>query len=442
MTRPALPIDASVLPQPTKRKSAILNTLSRLASPASKSSGARNNASHSVTTSPGSPVPSTLPTPVVSPKAEIADPFFDDMGGVAVAASNSANPTITGLAAYLTTLSNDQVFRQARPWKRFVRVRTDDLESVRVERAIKRVRSDIAAHISSPSTVNITMHNSSVLHDARRTGADETHQQDVSSMQDSDPTPSLVNSEDIPAQPLDDTLSPSASASSVTELEVSDNGSIAQPTSPSPLSPSPAATDAVDPLPPADQVEDDVPSTPVTPEHPARIPRSQSADPDKATRLSRVYTKSANSVGVSGNETASASASATEDDSSVNTSRERRVRKKRPKSAIKERVSRKVLVSDFEMMRVLGKGCAGKVLLVRHKNSADLYALKAITKRHVLAHQELQHTLTEQAVLRRMAAEGKDPFVVKLWWSFHDKDNLFLVMVRMIWVHMPCDQVR
>jgi serum/glucocorticoid-regulated kinase 2 len=78
-----------------------------------------------VTTSPGSPVPSTLPTPVGSPKADIEDPFFD--------ASISVNPTITGLAAYLTTLSNDQVFRQACQWKRFVRVRTDDLESVRVE---------------------------------------------------------------------------------------------------------------------------------------------------------------------------------------------------------------------------------------------------------------------------------------------------------------------
>jgi serine/threonine protein kinase len=81
------------------------------------------------------------------------------------------------------------------------------------------------------------------------------------------------------------------------------------------------------------------------------------------------------------------------------------------------------------MLRVLGKGCAGKVLLVRHKPTTDLFALKAITKRHVLAHQELQHTLTEQAVLKRMAAENRDPFVVRLWWSFHDKENLFLVMV-------------
>jgi serum/glucocorticoid-regulated kinase 2 len=145
-----------------------------------------------------------------------------------------------------------------------------------------------------------------------------------------------------------------------------------------------------------------------------------------------VYTPSDTSVRVSGTETTSASASATEDDSPINPLRDGRERKKRSKSSrgAKERVSRKVQVSDFEMMRVLGKGCAGKVLLVRHKSSTDLYALKAITKRHVLAHQELQHTLTEQAVLRRMAAEGTDPFVVKLWWSFHDKENLFLVMVR------------
>ena len=449
MLRPALPIDSSALPQPVKRKSVILNTLSRLASPAGKSTGARGNARNSTTTSP---VPSTLPTPVVSPKAEIADPFFDDLGEVAVGASTSANPTITGLAAYLTTLSNDQVFRQARPWKRFVRVRTDDLESVRVERAIRRVRSDVAAHLSSPSTVNVTMHNPSVLDDTRRPGAElksreetlngkvpdlerrasrfreniDGVEQDDNSMHDTDPAPSLVsddksNLEDMMQQePESLTLngdgdsSPSAK-SDVIEIEASENGSIAQPSSHS--------ADANGVIAPA---PDAAPSTPVPT---ARIPRSQSADPDKAARLSRVFAQSATSVGVSGTETASASASATEDDSSVNTSHER---KKRSKSTarIKERVSRKVQVSDFEMMRVLGKGCAGKVLLVRHKSSADLYALKAITKRHVLAHQELQHTLTEQAVLRRMAAEGADPFVVKLWWSFHDKENLFLVMVR------------
>ncbi|KAI9444542.1 hypothetical protein H4582DRAFT_2108450 [Lactarius indigo] len=370
--RPTLPIDSSVLPQPTKRKSVILNTLSRLASPASN----KYKQSHPIHLSP---LPSSLPRQR-SPTRSLTT----------WARSQSvhrppANPTITGLAAYLTTLSNDQVFRQARPWKRFVRVRTDDLESVRVERAIRRVRSDVAAHLSSPST-------------------------DM-------PERSQLNG---------DTASTAPSAKSdVIEIEASDTGSIALP------SHTADADGVIAPAPDTDASVDLVaPSTPLpaAAEHPSRIPRSQSADPDKAARLSRVFTQSATSVGINGTETASASASATEDDSSVNTSHEHRERKKRSKSAarIKERVSRKVQVSDFEMMRVLGKGCAGKVLLVRHKSSSDLYALKAITKRHVLAHQELQHTLTEQAVLRRMAAEGTDPFVVKLWWSFHDKENLFL----------------
>jgi hypothetical protein len=279
------------------------------------------------------------------------------------------------------------------------------------------------------------MHNSSVLHDTMRTGADHEAreaEQDDSLTQDTEPSPSVDNSEGVPSSLLDDTAS---SARSVIEIEASDNGSIVQPTSSSP--PSPLARSHAPVPPPVDHVVDFLPSTPVPTEYPSRIPRSQSADPDKAARLSRVYTPSATSIGISGTETTSASASATEDDSPLKTSR--RERKKRSKSAprAKDRVSRKVQVSDFEMMRVLGKGCAGKVLLVRHKSSADLYALKAITKRHVLAHQELQHTLTEQAVLRRMAAEGSDPFVVKLWWSFHDKENLFLVMVRLSCVMFP-----
>ncbi|KZT62721.1 kinase-like protein, partial [Calocera cornea HHB12733] len=104
--------------------------------------------------------------------------------------------------------------------------------------------------------------------------------------------------------------------------------------------------------------------------------------------------------------------------------------KKGEKGAKRRGKGRKIRIEDFEMLRVLGKGCAGKVLLVKHRASASLYALKAITKRHVLAHQELQHTLTEQAVLKRMAAAGDqaNPFVVKLYWSFHDRENLFLVM--------------
>jgi hypothetical protein len=231
----------------------------------------------------------------------------------------------------------------------------------------------------------------------------------------------------------------------------------------------------------------------VTTEHPSHITPSQSADPDKAARFSRVYTPSTTFVSVIDAETtlvrsdtgvqltspsvvdvvmhnstlhgvihAEADHESREaevyqrsmqdtnitpslvssrylrerwlhDSTSASTNSAIKIGFSENGSTSSSLTTRKVQVTDFEMIRVLGIGCAGKVLLVRHKRSSDLYALKAISKRHVLAQKELQHTLTEQAVLRRMAAEGTDPFVVKLWWSFHDKENLFLVMVR-----LPC----
>ena len=130
--------------------------------------------------------------------------------------------------------------------------------------------------------------------------------------------------------------------------------------------------------------------------------------------------------------TQSGPASVTNGSPSVNTSHERQFRRRRSKSAmrVKEDVYREVQVSDFEVMRILSKGRAGKVLLVRHKSSLGLYALKAINKQHVLALQNFRPTLTEQAVLCRVTEEGTNPFVVKLWSSFHNEGNLFLVMVR------------
>jgi hypothetical protein len=44
-----------------------------------------------------------------------------------------------------------QVFCQARPWKRFVHVCINYLESVCVEQTIRRVRSDVAVVVSGLS---------------------------------------------------------------------------------------------------------------------------------------------------------------------------------------------------------------------------------------------------------------------------------------------------
>ena len=426
---PQLPISPDTLPQPPpKRKSTFLNTLSRLASPTSAKSqrqnGQRNNNNNHHNVS--------------SPTIEANDPFssfsngdlLDNTTPIATPTTANTAPSIlsTSIAAYLTTLSNILVLRQDRYWKRFVRVRTDDLESVRVERAIKRVRSDLAAHSRGLSKENALDGRSAEPSESGSIGQPEEQSHEERKPHQHQVNPSLIAVPDTPApqeeKETSDPLKEDDTHPTVTEItdstdEMPSSGSVADARD------VPSPSDHTNDILNQDETASPIPNSADHPQQP-RMHRSKSADPHKFFRLPRTYASSVPSQ----NETESQ----TGDESSSGQPGRPSTRKKRsvstaaiPKEPKKSK--RKVVIDDFEMMRVLGKGCAGKVLLVRHKQTSDLFALKAITKRHVLAHQELQHTLTEQAVLKRMAAESRDPFVVKLWWSFHDKENLFLVMV-------------
>ncbi|KAL4068951.1 hypothetical protein V8B97DRAFT_1918412 [Scleroderma yunnanense] len=451
---PKLPIDASTLSSPPKRKSTFLNTLSRLASPSSNKVGRQaslrvlSNPNFGIATTGGAPA---NPTPVVSPSQEVGDPFAslgDSAGALSSSNGNTPSPAagtsadkntmMTSLAAYLTTIANEPALRQTRAWKRFVRVRTDDLESVRAERAIKRVRSDLAVHVGSGKSPNLNA--DEPVATSAHASSTNVSSSNVSELLDgvesvdgivdgesklTDGSKSILQEgikeeeEDVGAlfeSPVDVAKEVVVVVGASRQPgEIPDEDADASPVDQT----QPAQQNDADII-PNGTVEEEVTTlpTPVADGPTSRIPRSHSADP---SRVSRRHTSSAQD----------GTSSATGDESSISTTADLRECKKRSQSTDpnrKKKSQRKVAINDFEMMRVLGKGCAGKVLLVRHKESTDLYALKAITKRHVLAHQELQHTLTEQAVLKRMAKEGKDPFVVKLWWSFHDKENLFLVM--------------
>ena len=61
---------------------------------------------------------------------------------------------LTQLGAYLTALAREPAIRAASAWTEFLAVGPDDLESKRTVRMVKRVRSDLASHVSpSPPTV-------------------------------------------------------------------------------------------------------------------------------------------------------------------------------------------------------------------------------------------------------------------------------------------------
>ena len=81
-------------------------------------------------------------------------------------------------------------------------------------------------------------------------------------------------------------------------------------------------------------------------------------------------------------------------------------------------------VDDFVIIRVLGKGAFGKVMLVRFKVDQKVYAMKALSKATLLERNEVAHTRTE-----RMALESTHhPYLVHLKFAFQSPQKLFLVM--------------
>ncbi|KAI7874100.1 kinase-like protein [Lichtheimia hyalospora FSU 10163] len=83
-------------------------------------------------------------------------------------------------------------------------------------------------------------------------------------------------------------------------------------------------------------------------------------------------------------------------------------------------------LADLEMIKVLGKGCMGKVFLVRSHKSNELYALKSIMKELVIEQREITHTLAERDILATMSGINH-PFLAKLHASFQDTHRLYLV---------------
>ena len=88
--------------------------------------------------------------------------------------------------------------------------------------------------------------------------------------------------------------------------------------------------------------------------------------------------------------------------------------------------SRKMTAADFQPLRCLGKGAYGTVLLVRHIATGRLFAQKQFRKASVVVDKHLvEQTKTERAILESI---NRHPFVVKLYYAFHDHEKLYLIL--------------
>lgn len=80
--------------------------------------------------------------------------------------------------------------------------------------------------------------------------------------------------------------------------------------------------------------------------------------------------------------------------------------------------------SMFEKIKTLGVGAFGEVCLARKVDTGTLYAMKTLRKKDVLLRNQVAHVKAERDIL----AEADNEWVVRLYYSFQDKDNLYFVM--------------
>ncbi len=81
-------------------------------------------------------------------------------------------------------------------------------------------------------------------------------------------------------------------------------------------------------------------------------------------------------------------------------------------------------LDDFQTVKVIGKGGFGEVRLVQKKDTGHVYAMKTLLKSEMYRRDELAHVKAE----RDLMARSDSKWVVSLYYSFQDAQNLYLIM--------------
>jgi protein kinase N len=84
-------------------------------------------------------------------------------------------------------------------------------------------------------------------------------------------------------------------------------------------------------------------------------------------------------------------------------------------------------MSDFHVLRLLGKGHFGKVLLAQRKGTNQLAAVKCIRKSEVLSRDELDSMTTERNVFRAVN-KGRSSFLLRLYGAFQTESHICFAM--------------
>lgn len=81
-------------------------------------------------------------------------------------------------------------------------------------------------------------------------------------------------------------------------------------------------------------------------------------------------------------------------------------------------------IEDFEIIKPISRGAFGRVFLARKRATGDLFAIKVLKKADMIRKNAVESILAERDILISI----RNPFVVRFFYSFTCRDNLYLVM--------------
>ncbi|XP_060906571.1 serine/threonine-protein kinase Sgk2b [Labrus mixtus] len=108
--------------------------------------------------------------------------------------------------------------------------------------------------------------------------------------------------------------------------------------------------------------------------------------------------------------------------------RQRRWRREREEKDTERQVNTEtsqMKPSDFDYLKVIGKGSFGKVLLAKDRKHGGYYAVKVLQKQMIVKRKEQRHVMVERSVLMKGL---QHPFLVGLHFSFQTSNMLYFVL--------------
>ncbi|KAK7005676.1 kinase-like protein [Favolaschia claudopus] len=92
---------------------------------------------------------------------------------------------------------------------------------------------------------------------------------------------------------------------------------------------------------------------------------------------------------------------------------------------------RRIDVTAFRKLKTIGHGAFGVVSLVKEQTTGQLYAMKQLRKTDMLRKGQEGHVRAERDILKSASlvnSAGGAEWIVRLYYSFQDRDNLYLVL--------------